>query len=75
MLKAQFSKERLDGYGVAAGAEFCNVKVRHPYRNDHGVQPTFCVTLRIWRWQWYFMVYKPAQIRLNRKERRANNLK
>lgn len=75
MLKAQFSKERLDGYGVAIGVEYCNVKVRHPYRNYDERQPTFCVTIRLWCWQWYAMVYRPATIKLNRAERRANHFK
>lgn len=75
MLKAQFSKEKLDGYGVAAGFEFSNVKVSHPYNRGFVKQPTFAATLRVLRWQFYAMVYRPAKILLTRKERRANHFK
>lgn len=74
MLKAQFSKERLDGYGVAVGVEYANVKVPHPYNRGNVMQKTFAMTFRIWNRQFYFMVYKPAKILLTRKERRANHL-
>lgn len=76
MLKAQFSKERLDGYGVAIGAEFVIIKVQHPYnRFLQESQPTFAITFRFLRWQFFLMIYKPANIKLNRAQRRANHLK
>lgn len=72
MLKAQFSRNRVDGYGLAIGAEFCRVKVKHPYRDVCDYQPTFTIALRVWCWEFYFMCYKPAKVMLNRKERRMN---
>lgn len=74
MIKVQFTQEKLEGYGVALGFEFSNVKVRHPYHKYDLKQPTFAASLRVWRWQGYMMVYKPAKVMLNRKERRANHL-
>lgn len=75
MFKAQFAKERLDGYGVAIGAEFVIVKVQHPYNKFlKESQPTFAMTLRFLRWQLFMMIYKPANIKLNRAQRRANHL-
>lgn len=75
MFKAQFTKERLDGYGVAIGAEFCNVKVKHPYIAKYFVpQPTLTLALRVWQWSFYMMIYKPANIKLNRAQRRANHM-
>lgn len=74
MLKIQLSQEKLEGYGVALGFEFLSVKVRHPYHKYDLEQPTFAASLRVWRWQGYIMVYRPAKIGLNRKERRANHL-
>lgn len=72
MLKANFTKEKLDGYGVAVGFEFVNVKVTHPYRSETLKQPTFSAVLRLLKWQFYLMIYKPANVTLNRKQRRAN---
>lgn len=72
MLKANFSKEKLDGYGVAVGVEFVNVKVKLPYRSETLKQPTLSAVLRLLKWQFYLMVYKPANVTLNRKQRQAN---
>lgn len=72
MIKAQFTRERLDGFGLAAGFEFVKVKVPHPYGRGVCPQPTFAMTIRIAVWQFYFMVYRPANFSLTRKERRAN---
>lgn len=74
MIKAQFSKEKLNGYGLVVGFEFANVKVQHPYRSWSENQPTFTFAFRIWKWQFYLMIYKPANVTLNRKQRRANKL-
>lgn len=72
MIKANFTKEKLDGYGVAFGFEFVNVKVEHPYRSMKLKQPTFSAVLRLLKWQFYLMIYKPANVTLNRKQSRAN---
>ena len=74
MFKANFTKEKLDGYGLAVGIEFVNVKINHPYRSETLKQPTFSAVLRVLRWQFYLMIYKPINVALNRKQRRANKL-
>lgn len=75
MLKSQFACERLDGFALAVGVEFVNVKVQHPYRNLKEKQPTFTLALSLIKWSIYLMIYKPAKIKFNRAERRANHLK
>ena len=72
MIKAQLTHERLAGFGLAAGFEFVNVKVPHPYGRGVCPQPTFAMTIRIALWQFYIMIYKPADFSLTRRERRAN---
>lgn len=74
MIKTLFTKERLDGYGLGVAFEFSNIKTRHPYRDVVSHQPTFRMAFRFWRWQFYFIAYKPVIFGLNRKERRANKL-
>lgn len=74
MLKANFSKQKLNGYGVAVGVEFVNVVVKRPYRSETLKQFTFSAVLRLLKWQFYLVVYKPANVTLNRMQRRANKL-
>lgn len=74
MIKAQFAKSKVQGYGLALGIEFAMVKVRHPYHKYDVNQPTFTLAVRLLKREYFFMVYKPANIRLNRAERRANHL-
>lgn len=75
MLKAQFARERLDGYAMAVGIEFVKIKVKHPYRNLTENQPTLTLALTLVKWAFYLMIYKPAKLKFNRAERRANHLK
>lgn len=72
MLKAQFSHERVQGIGLGFVIEGAGIKVQHPYNSIKAVQPTFTIAIRFYHWQYYFMVYKPAKVALNRKQRRAN---
>lgn len=74
MIKAQFTQSKVQGYGLALGIEFAKVKVRHPYHKYDVNQPTFTLALRILKREYYIIIYKPATIRLNRAERRANHL-
>ena len=74
MLKTLFTLERRKGFSLGFGVECANVEVQHPTRNYTEKQPTLTVVLLFFCWSLYFMVYKPAKIRLNRKERRANKL-
>lgn len=74
MLKAQFSQERVQGIGLGFVIEGANIEVRHPYNYSKAVQPTFTIAIRFYHWQLYFMVYRPAKVALNRKQRRANKL-
>lgn len=74
MLKAQFSHERVQGIGLGFVIEGARIKVQHPYNSIKAVQPTFTIALRFCHWQLYFMVYKPAELALNRKQRRANKM-
>lgn len=72
MLKAQFSHERVQGVGLGFVIEGARIWVTHPYRSSKAVQSTFTIAVRFYNWQFYFMVYKPVKIPLNRRERRAN---
>lgn len=74
MLKAQFSHERVQGIGLGFVVEGARIKIQHPYNYIKVNQPTFTVAIRFYHWQYYFMVYKPANVALNRKQRRANKL-
>lgn len=65
MLKVQFSRERLDGYGVAVGFDFVNVMISHSYCSEWFKQPTFSVVLRLLKWQFFFIIYKPANVTLH----------
>lgn len=73
MLKAQLSNERVQGIGLGFVIEAARIKVQHPYNSSKAIQPTFTIALRFYHWQVYFMLYKPARIALNRKQRRANH--
>ena len=72
MLKAQFSHERVQGVGLGFVVEGARIWVQHPYNSIKAVQSTFTIAIRFYHWQYYFMVYKPAKVGLNRKQRRAN---
>lgn len=74
MLKAQFSRERVQGIGLGFVIEGARIEVQHPYNSSKAVQPTFTIAIRFYHWQLYFMVYRPANMALNRKQRRANKL-
>lgn len=74
MLKAQFSRERVQGIGLGFVVEGANIEVQHPYNSSKAVQPTFTIAIRFYHWQLYLMVYRPAKVALNRKQRRANKL-
>lgn len=71
MIKAQLSKEKLKGVGLMFGVEFSSIKVQHPRNTTYGMQPTLTIGCRLIRWAFYLSVYRPANLKLNRKERRA----
>ena len=64
MLKAYFFKEKLEGYGVAVSFDFVNVMVTNSYCSEWFEQPTFLAVLRLLKWQFYLMIYKPANVPL-----------
>ena len=74
MIKAQFAREKVRGFGLGLSVEFARIPARHPYRAITEHQPTFTMAGRFWKWQAYVMIYKPVKFGLNRAERRANHL-
>lgn len=74
MLKAQLSKERLKHFVLLVGVELARIEVPHPYGGAPGKQPTLTMSLQFIRWAFYLSIYKPANLRLNRKQRRQNHL-
>ena len=74
MLKAQFSHERVQGIGLGFVIEGARIWVQHPYNSSKAIQSTFTIAIRLWCWQFYFIIYKPVKLGLNRKQRRANKL-
>lgn len=70
MIKAQFTKEQVQGFGLGLAIEFCRVKVQSPYKGVTHSQPTFTLAMRFAKWQFYLIIYKPANVTLNRHDRR-----
>lgn len=58
MLKALFTKERIDGFGVAFIFEFVNIMITHSYCSEWFKQPTVSVVLRLLKWNFYLMIYR-----------------
>lgn len=74
ILKADWSIDRFDGFGLGLSFTFMNVPVPHPYRKIELKQRSLILVLRFYYWDVFFMIYKPVKIALNRQERRANHL-
>lgn len=70
MIKAQFTKEQVPGFGLGLAIEFSSVKIPAPYKGVNYSQPTFTLAVRFAKWQFYLIVYKPANVALNRHDRR-----
>lgn len=75
MIKAQFTKEQVQGIGLGFVIEGARIILQHPYNYSKAVQPTLTIAIRFYHWQLYLMVYRPAKVALNRKQRRANKIK
>lgn len=73
-LKAVWGVDRFSGFGLGVSATFENVPVPHPYRKIELKQRSLIFNLRFYHWDVWYMIYKPAKIALNRKERQANHL-
>lgn len=74
ILKADWAIDRFDGFGLGLSLTYENVAVPHPYRKIELKQRSLIFVLRIYHWDVFFMIYKPAKVALNRQERRANHL-
>ena len=74
LLKADWSIDRFDGFGLGLSVTFMNVPVPHPYRKIELKQRSLILNLRFYHWDVWCMFYKPAKVALNRQERRANHL-
>lgn len=74
LLKADWSIDHFDGFGLGLSVTFINVPVPHPYRKIELKQRSLIFVLRFYHWDVFFMIYKPANVALNRQERRANHL-
>lgn len=70
MIKSQLTTERVRGFGLGLAVEFCSVKVPSPYKGVNHSQPTFTLAVRFWKWQVYLIIYRPANVALNRHDRR-----
>lgn len=70
MIKAQITHETVSGFGLGLALEFAAVKVPSPYKRVTAKQPTFTIALRFWKWQVYLIIYRPANVGLNRHDRR-----
>ena len=70
MIKSQLTTERVPGFGLGIAVELCSVKVPTPYKGVTHSQPTFTLAIRFWKWQVYFIIYRPANVALNRHDRR-----
>ena len=70
MIKIQFAQEFTKDYALILGVSFTNVEVQHPNKYVHPKQPTLTFSLSVWHWSGYMMIYKPANIALNRHDRR-----
>ena len=70
MIKIQFAQEITKDYALILGVSFTNVEVPHPNKYVHPKQPTLTLSLSVWNWSGYMMIYKPANIALNRHDRR-----
>lgn len=73
-LKADWSIDRFSGFGLGLSVTFMNVPVPHPYRKIELKQRSIIIVLRLYHWDFFFMLYKPVKVALNRQERRANHL-
>lgn len=75
MYKASFSKKKLHlwsfGLTIQAGRDF----ITHPYRNYKIFYPICAIIFMFAKWSFTMSVYKPANVMLNRAERRANHMK
>lgn len=70
MIKIQFTQEFTKDYSLILGMSFNNIEVPHPTKCVDLKQPTLTLSLSVWHWSGYMMIYKPANIALNRHDRR-----
>lgn len=70
MIKIQFAQEISQDYSLILGVSFNSIEIPHPNYHLHPKQPTLTLSLSVWHWIGYMMIYKPANIALNRHDRR-----
>lgn len=74
MIKIQCSSRVGRDICFSIGVEFARINVPHPRQGVPGQQPTLTFGVSIWRWSGYIMFYRPANLTLNRKQRRSLKL-
>lgn len=75
MIKILFSQEFTKDYALFLGVCFNNFEIPHPNKYVHPKQPTLTLSLSVWHWSGYMSIYKPANVALNRHDRRRFHIK
>ena len=70
MIKIRFTQEFTKDYALLLGVYFTNVVLPHPNWYVNPKQPTLTLELSVWHWSGYMMIYKPANVAMNRHDRR-----